>query len=243
MLCYPELGRLGRLGNHLFQIAATVGAAKLIGEPFAFPRWAYEKDFHLEGCFFDQLPPGTAYREPRYQYDPIPKDRHLHLYGFFQSERYFAHQAEFLRNALTPRTKALRMPGTASLHVRRGDYLQLPDKHPILGMDYYERAIEYLRTNKGTEKFLVFSDDLAWCRAQKWPSGVEVIKDSSPIHQLSQTIGCEDHILANSTFSWWGAWLNPNTGKKIVAPRRWYGEKYQSEFNTQDLFPPDWVLL
>jgi glycosyl transferase family 11 len=95
----------------------------------------------------------------------------------------------------------------------------------------------------GIHRFLVFSDDLEWCRSQEWGPGARIIEPLGPIEQLAQTIACEHHVMANSTFSWWGAWLNPDPGKVVVAPSMWFGKKYQEEFDTRDLFPEGWVVV
>lgn len=242
MISYPELGKLGRLGNHLFQIAATMGLALDHGEEYGFPRWQYEKEFSLQGCFHEILPAGPEYKEPRFRYDPIPYKPGLRLHGFFQSEKYFRVHSEEVRKALTPLARVAPLRGVASLHVRRGDYLQLPDKHPVLPFSWHQVAMGLLRAH-GVRDFLVFSDDLEWCRAQKWAPGVRVIGDMGPIEQLALTIACEHHILANSTFSWWGAWLDRKPGKMVVAPSDWFGPKVREEFDTADLFPSGWMVV
>lgn len=247
MITYPELGKVGRLGNHLFQIAATIGCALDNGEEYGFPHWEYEKDFPLSGCFKDQLPDGPDYYQPRFQFDPIPYYPGLRLHGFFQSEQYFLTHESKIRKALTP-LKAVssnglveHRAGVASVHVRRGDYLQLQDKHPIQDMDYYKKAISKAR-DLGVKEFLVFSDDLSWCRAQDWGASCKVIDDMGAIDQLAQTIQCEHHILANSSFSWWGAWLAPKPTQVIIAPSKWFGVAHHAVFNTKDLFPAHWMV-
>lgn len=242
MTSYPNLGKVGRLGNHLFQIAATMGLALDHGEEYAFPKWQYEKDFHLSGCFHKDLPPGPEYSERRFCYDPIPYSPGLRLHGFFQSEKYFRAHSDVVRQALTPLPCGVPFKGVASVHVRRGDYLKLPEKHPVLPMSWHQVAMGLLRA-RGVMDFLVFSDDLEWCRAQKWGPGVRVIGDMGPIEQLALTIACEHHVLANSTFSWWGAWLDPRPGKVVIAPADWFGPKFRGEFDTADLFPKGWIVV
>jgi hypothetical protein len=155
MINFPRLGRLGRLGNQLFQIAATIGMALDHEDRYGFPRWEYERAFTLEGCFYDSLPEGPLYREPRFCYDPIPYAPFLQLEGVFQSEKYFIRHADYVRRVLTPLGWSPRddVKRTASLHVRRGDYLQLQEKHPLVPMSWYDRAIELLR-NEGVQEFL-----------------------------------------------------------------------------------------
>lgn len=243
MITFPTLGTIGRLGNHLFQIAATIGHARDRGQEFRFPRWIHEKDFQIQGCFFEEVPEGEEYEELHFHYDPIPPRTNLSLSGFFQSEKYFANCREEIRRLLTPK----KLPpfttfrGVASVQVRRGDYLELPDRHPILGREYYEQAVSYLE-DRGVTRFMVFSDDLPWCREHfEWPP-FQVVPDLSPIDQFVMSISCEHHIMANSTFSWWSAWLDPNPGKIVIAPKLWFGPAY-AHFDTKDLIPEPWLIM
>lgn len=244
MISFPALGEWGRLGNQLFEIAATVGLARQHGDRYGFPRWDYEGEFVLDDCFHDRLPDGPAYWETNYSYDSIAYAPNLRLYGFFQSERYFAPEAPYVRKILTPlRFREHReLAQTASLQVRRGDYVWLQHKHPLVQMQFYEAAMERLRS-EGVRKFLVFSDDLDWCRSQSWPSDVTVIPDLLVLDQFSLTMACEHHILANSSFSWWSAWLDPKPDKIVIAPTAWYSEAFQTSCPTFDLIPSDWIVL
>ena len=214
MISFPRLGTMGRLGNQLFQIAATIGVARDRDDEYGFPRWPYEGAFGLNGCFYDVLPDGPVYSEPNFHYDPIPYVPNLALQGFFQSERYFAAHGDHVRRVLTPlgAEESAEWGRTASIQVRRGDYVYLQRKHPLVPMVFYEKAMELLRS-QGTRKFLVFSDDLQWCRAQTWPPDVTVIADLGVRDQFLLTMACEHHILANSTFSWWTAWLDRKPDK------------------------------
>lgn len=243
MITFPELGVATRLGNHLFQIAATITLAMDNGDLYGFPRWDHEKDFPLLGCFHDRLPGGPDYKEPAFSYSRIPYSPGLRLHGYFQSEKYFKHREADIRKLFTP----LAMPDrerfkeTASLQVRRGGYLSLPNYHPILPMDYYERATKYLM-GQGIRKILVFSDDLPWCREHFREPRYEVIPEMTAIQQFAWTISCRHHVMANSTFSWWSAWLNPAPDKIVIAPKLWFGPGY-AHYDTRDLLPPEWVVM
>jgi hypothetical protein len=244
VITFPELGNLGRIGNQLFQIAATIGLARDHDDHYGFPRWPYEGEFGLSDCFYDSLPDGPLYQEPNFHYDQIPYTPNLRLRGFFQSERYFASHADYVRSALTP-LRALEtpaMPGTASVQVRRGDYVYLQPKHPLVPMSFYEKAIELLRSH-GTRNFLVFSDDLDWCRSQTWPADVAVIPNLGVREQFTMTMACEHHILANLSFSWWTAWLDRKPDKIVIAPQAWFGEDFRDEFSIRDLLPAEWIVL
>ena len=241
MITFPTLGAIGRLGNHLFQISATIGLALENGDSFGFPRWQYEGQFGLSGCFHDELPEGKDYYEPNFHYRPIPYEKNLKLFGFYQSEKYFGSHRDEIRNLLTPRRMNPKLHGVASVQVRRGDYLLLSNKHPILPSSYYVGAVGYLM-ERGISKFKVFSDDLAWCREHFQSPPFEVAPDMSDIEQFESTLACEHHIMANSTFSWWSAWLDQNPDKIVIAPKKWFGPGY-AHFDTKDLIPEPWIVM
>ncbi|HUT78258.1 MAG TPA: alpha-1,2-fucosyltransferase [Polyangia bacterium] len=246
MITFPELGQWGRLGNQLFQVAATVALAMEHGEGYGFPRWPYEGRFGIGGCFHDELlRRGPEHREKRFAWDPIRHQPGLKLYGFFQSEKYFGDFAPLIRRLLTPRVTYVRAKylGVASVHVRRGDYLDKPDCHPPQTVEYYERAEAECR-RAGIKEFLVFSDDRAWCRthlAQR--QGWRMSDPGDEVTHLSEMAACEAHVIANSSFSWWGAWLDPREQKLVVAPKDWFGPTLAPTHPTSDLIPSAWKVV
>ncbi len=178
-------------------------------------------------------------REARSGFDArvlaAPDDSYLH--GYFQSEAYFADQAAPLREELRHRSAAkgegavwlarIRQDGRAvSLHVRRGDYLAEADRQGICDAGYYARALQAVADAAGiTPRVYVFSDDPVWA-ARNLSFGLEthVVSQGGsedPAEDLRLMSACRHHIIANSTFSWWGAWLNPAAEKVVVAPARW----------------------
>lgn len=241
MITFPELGAWGRLGNQLFEMAATIGCALEHREPYGFPRWAYEDQFGIRGCFYNTLPEGPAYREAHFYYTPIPHREGLRLYGFFQTERYFGKFAPRIRQLLTPRFTISRSTylGVASIHVRRGDYLTKPDFHRVLPVEYYDRAAQALRPY-GVGEFLVFSDDPGWCEEHlvRGRRGWRLAPQTNEVQHLAEMSACQFHIIANSAFSWWAAWLDPRTTKVVIAPTPWFGPA--APHNTRDLVPAAW---
>lgn len=246
MITFPELGRWGRLGNQLFQMAATMALAMEHGEVYAFPRWDYEGRFGISGCFYDRPPGGgVEYRERRFAWDPVPYRPGLRLYGYFQSEKYFGKFSPLIRRLLTPRLTVARTKylGIASVHVRRGDYLEKADCHPPCGVDYYLRAEAECR-RRGIAEFVVFSDDRAWCREHlAGRRGWRMAAPADEVVHLSEMAACEAHVIANSSFSWWGAWLDPRAEKLVVAPKEWFGPTLAPTHPTRDLIPPKWRVL
>jgi len=162
----------------------------------------------------------------------------VYLDGYWQNERYFASIASLLRQELTlpPFTDGRNLPASqqiaaagahaVSVHVRRGDYLQFAD-HGLCSVDYYIRALAVVAQTIPSPIFFVFSDDIDWVRAHiplpatatfiDWNQGPASYHD---FHLMSQ---CRHHIIANSSFSWWGAWLNPHADKLVISPRNWMG--------------------
>ncbi len=179
-----------------------------------------------------------------------------YLKGYWQSEKYFLKVAKQIREDFSFRpllenqnadiAKQITQTNAVSLHVRRGDYINISKNvavYETCSLDYYRSAIQYVADRMENPKFFIFSDDIDWVKDNlktDYPSiyvdhnhGSESYND---MHLMSM---CRHHIIANSSFSWWGAWLNPNPDKIVIAPKRWF----VNETNTQDLIPLNWVRL
>ncbi len=199
-----------------------------------------------------------AYREPYFHFDRqlerLPAERRfVHLKGYWQSERYFSDIALQIREETLPGDPEIlvrceeairrlrRGRPLVSVHVRRGDYLdsRVQQFHILLSRRYYTRAMEAF--GKACD-FLVFSDDLPWCREHLKAENIRYSPGTSEVEDLTLMRLCDHHVIANSTFSWWGAWLNPNQGKTVMAPKQWFASGYR-HLDTSDLLPPDWVRL
>jgi len=245
VITFPDLGRRGRLGNQLFQMAATIATATEHGDLFGFPEWPYAQEFPISGCFYDRLPKGPEHRDFSPGYRPIPYAGGLRLYGYFASEKFFAKSAVLVRKLLTPKKAAQGgdYGRSASVHVRRTDYVGHP-QYAQLGIGYYARAMEFMRANRDIDRFTLLSDDPEWCG--KAFSGFKDIEIVEPLHDswhLAIMASCAHHVIANSTFSWWGAWLNPSTEKLVIAPSRWFGAgSSPPQPDASDLYPEGWLL-
>jgi hypothetical protein len=177
------------------------------------------------------------------------------LEGYFQSERYFEDVAEVIRADFTPPADELgRLDDLASrllpsgpkvaLHVRRGDYTNPATMavHGLMGPDYYARARHLLAERTGPSAVCVFTDDPAWVRANLGlPADSVFVSEHtrSAVEDLILMSRCSHHITANSSFSWWGAWLNPKPDKVVVTPSRWF--QPTSGLDTRDLRPAGWL--
>ena len=214
----------------------------------------------------------THYIDREFRYDPkvftLEGDRYLE--GYWQSEKYFAPIADSLRrefefisdpgpqnrqileeaekacSAKTPRRHEL-----VSVHVRRGDSLKLQETQ-VCTEAYYRNAFGLARQRFVRPHFLVFSDDLSWCRANlglgkddatfvDWNRGADSWRD---MWLMSR---CGGHIIANSSFSWWGAWLDPNPDKLVIVPDRWslarHGPFSYYRYDFSDIVPESWVRV
>jgi hypothetical protein len=240
-----------RLGNQLFQLASAISYAKSSEDSVAFPNWEYSKYF--KGDFTPKTDPQPYRRlwiEHGFHHTQIPKGANL-LGGYYQSEKYFIENEELIRSMFSfsdsviesVRSKNSELLNQdipkVSIHLRRGDYLKWPNHHPVLPIDYFVSATEKFPENS---VYLVFSDDLQWCK-DNFPEGNYVfIEGQTDVEDLCLMTMCDHNCIANSTFSWWGAWLNKNPNKIVVAPKKWFGPAYD-HFSAKDLYCPSWIVI
>lgn len=238
MISFSQLGQWGRLGNQLFEVSATIGVALEHGEQYTFPHWDYEDKCFLKGCYSNNINYQNIYKEPFFQYQKIKYQPGTDLRGYFQSYKYFEHCSDTILDLLMPNIDVPQMDGVCGIHVRRGDYLSLPGCYQILDYNYYSKAINEIKA----DKYLIFSDDINFCKKMFvgdkfiFSEGADVYTDLALMSK-----GCEHLIIANSSLSWWGAYLNNNFNKKIVAPAKWFGPKLNHD--TKDLLPTSWVKI
>jgi hypothetical protein len=236
MIQFPELGRKGRLGNQLFQIAATMGIASEFKQDWRIPAdWVHRDRFQIPSDKFSlQRIDNTYSDEEAFHYRPVPYANNLNLSGYFQSYRYWESIMPIVKETLTPKVHSVRSDSVA-LHVRRGDYLTHEGCYEELNINYYREAMALF---EGAD-FLIFSDDIPFCREMFKSMKVEFSTNVDAVDDLSRMVGCSGVIMANSSFSWWGGMLNSG---KIVAPKRWFGPSLQT-LDTKDLRHPTWTVL
>jgi hypothetical protein len=237
MISFKELGNMGRLGNQLFQIATTVALALRNDDQYVFPIWSEENNFNLWDCYSNKIESKNIHIEPYFHYSPIKYRPDLNLQGFYQSEKYFDDCKDIIHNLLTPRIGFAIKYDTTAIHVRRGDYLNLKKEYAQLDLEYYAKAIKETKTSK----YLVFSDDISWCKENFKGEQYEFSEGKSPVEDLALMLACENQIIANSSFSWWGAYLNKNPSKIVVAPKNWFGPALNHD--TKDLIPESWLKI
>ena len=126
------------------------------------------------------------------------------------------------------------------MHIRRSNYVSLQNYHSLQEIDYYKKSIEILGEDI---HFLIFSDDIDWCdKNLTFIKNKTIINEFSDYEQLYLMSLCNNNIIANSTFSWWGAWLNKNNNKKVVSPKNWFGPANQG-LNTEDIYCENWYII
>ena len=176
--------------------------------------------------------------------------------GYWQCERYFASHADALRNELfvpkdPPSPENLRIRDaisqstSVSLHIRRGDYVTNTEAgrfHGMPSLSYYTKAVEELRTQHGVDRCFIFSDDPEWTAANlRLPCEITHVTHNSGTNShwdLWLMKHCQHHIIANSSFSWWGAWLNPRAEKTVIAPKKWFADNAPAN----DIIPATWLV-
>jgi hypothetical protein len=234
---FKDLGNQGRMGNMMFQMSATISLALDNNDTFVFPPWKYEPYFNLHNCFSNNIIISSTYQEPNFTYNSIPYKSGINLVGYFQSQKYFERHADFIRQAFTTNYKIEPQTNATSMHVRRGDYLKFADCHTNLDMNYYQRAMSLCPS----EKYYIFSDDISWCKSQFVGNQFVFMENNHETFDMDMMSKCQNNIIANSSFSWFGAWLNTNPSKMVVAPQNWFGPALSHD--TRDLIPSTWTQI
>ena len=247
MISFNNLGNLGRLANQMFQYASLKGIARNRGFDFAIPpREVFGKRdpmvqiselniydvFGLDkknqvGLFPNQVLMERVHTFDEELFTNCPDD--IDIFGYYQTHKYFEHIEDEIREdfAFDPQlVKSCKefleytfvFRDVIALHIRRGDYVANPN-HPMQSMEYYQRALEMLPDLD----VIVFSDDAAWCKQQELFSSdrFSISEENTTDADLCLMSMCQYHIIANSSFSWWGAWLARS--KKVIAPKNWFG--------------------
>ena len=263
--CYVQL--TGGLGNQLFEIAAGYAHCRRTGRTLQLSRrtnckrGVYWGSFTQRCATFQADPPATPvrlWREPHFHWAAIPPHATA-LSGYFQSSRYFNDISGEIRELFRPsdaiQTAVADRYGellteesrarSVVLHVRRADYLVGANAvfHAVTTPEYYVRAMVEMRRHLpgARARFLVFSDDLPWCRAQRFfPADTVFVDEPDECRALWLMAHFRYYIIANSSFSWWATWL-AEPARLVIAPDRWFGPTGPQDW--QDIYEPDWVRV
>lgn len=193
-------------------------------------------------------------QEPHFHYSELmfSISDNTNLIGYYQTEKYFQHCEEEIRSVLKfskeiqdTANQVIEKYRTldrslVSIHVRVGDYAGLQQFHPICSPDYYQSAVNNYRNENC--QYLIFSDSIDYCKDIFGnQENISYICNNSAEVDLCLMSMCDHNVIANSSFSWWAAWLNKNPNKKIVAPKKWFGPAYHYQ-NTSDLYCKNWIV-
>ena len=265
MITFNNLGYFGRLGNQMFQYASLVGIATKKGFDYGIPHKnatvektvnvrtgpeklnLFEAFKNIKAKNVSDSDGQTVYYDRACKYEPglvdIIEDG-MDILGYFQSEKYFLHCEKEIREQFAFDEKEHIVSwhhvnkGTydypVCVHVRRGDYVHYDGIHDFPGKDYYQEAMKEFPDGR----FVFYSDDLDWCR-EEFP-GHDYMDQKNPYKALQSMSCCRGHIIANSSFSWWAAWLRGKNGK-TVAPSKWFGPKGQQDW--QDIYCDGWKVI
>lgn len=266
MISFNILGNLGRLGNQMFQYASLRGIAANRGFDFCIPPKNVfgASDPNVKNCptniytafginkYPQGIPDNTIIKESGFHFDEDlfnTCNDDADLYGYFQSEKYFKHIEEDIRKDFTFADDVVNScadiianeigtPELISLHIRRSDYLHLQTFHPVPPIEYYIESLKKLPN----VPVLIFTDDIDWCMMQSVfdPDRFFISQSNSAEHDMCFMTMCKYHIIANSSFSWWGAWLAKS--EKVIAPKNWFGPSLMN-CDTSDLYCNGWETL
>ena len=198
-------------------------------------------------------------REKSFAFEPLFLDLsdNTYLDGYWQSYHYFEDVSDLIRAELMPIVSfsvqdnkvatLIAAENAVSVHVRRGDYVTNQTAlghHGLCSLDYYNEALERMLLYVARPHFFIFSDDPAWTRENlRLPGPATFVNHNGPdtaFQDLRLMSLCNHQITANSSFSWWGAWLNQYPEKMVIAPKRWFN---QTSHDTSDLLPDSWIKL
>jgi hypothetical protein len=238
---FPEIRKLNivKIKDHkLYKILKILGVYKVINY------------FFYDNKIFENSP--FIFNED-FLKEKIVKN--VSITGYFQSEKYFIHYKKIVLKLFRfPKIKdklhqkylnLINNKNSVAIHIRRGDYLNDPKVryiHGILGSDYYKKSISYIKKKLKNPFFFIFSDDIelvkknfSFFNNKKYI----FIDTKSSINDLYLMSNCKHFIIANSTFSWWGAWLSKNKYKIVCAPKRWL----RARISTPDIIPESWIKI
>tara|TARA_R110000851_G_scaffold304614_2_gene462479 strand:- start:2132 stop:2866 length:735 start_codon:yes stop_codon:yes gene_type:complete len=237
----------GGLGNQLFQIAAGAALANRLGVEFALHEGqhflpyqgnniSFYRDNILKNIKFKDLSSNgfSTHRWDSPKHLQIPKKDNQALVGYFQSEKYFQDWKGGVKDLFC--VPKIEMPeGSVSLHIRRGDYLKFPEIHNTLEVDYYRKALSMIQNYSHvyifTDSDVPFKLDI--------PNST-IIQEGADVDHLAMMSSCSHNIIANSTFSWWAAYLNENDNQ-VIAPKQWFGPKGPQGW--EDIYCEGWEVI
>jgi len=260
----------GGLGNQIFQIAAAYAHSNKNFDTAVFdlnnsytPHQGNNISKYKNNIFSEFNHMDNTYEicdkifsQPNFSYCDIPYVNNQQLQGFYQSEKFFLNIKKELVNKLISGLKSekekyeevinytnkLEQHGNfkniISIHIRRGDYIKFPHVHTLCSLEYYKNALSFMKEKIGDFTPIFISDDKQWCE-DNFKGIVSPFKDE--LEDLILMSNCKHNIIANSSFSWWGAYLNQNPNKTVIGPKKWFGVGGPQD--QEDIIPNDWIKI
>jgi hypothetical protein len=200
----------------------------------------------------------NIYKEVSFNYDHyfLESINNIYLKGYRQSEKYFESITNEIKKTFVIKEELIKevsnlasqiqSENSVSIHIRRGDYTnaEMLEYHGIQDVDYYNQAISFIKEKISNPKFYIFSDNINWVQENLYLNEeaqlITINESPTSITDFHLMSCCKHNIIANSTFSWWAAYLNPNPNKIIIAPKRWFNK---ANYDTKDLIPSSWIQL
>ena len=266
MISFNNIGNLGRLANQMFQYASLKGIARNRGYDYSIPPeevfgqhdpLVKNSQLNIYNVFENisenniQISKNPILAERMHEFDRQLFDScpdNVDLYGYYQSPKYFEHIADEIKkdfkftneveSLCNEMIESINGKKVVSLHIRRTDYT-VNNNHPLQPISYYEDALKLFDKNT---QILVFSDDPKWCQEQGLfaDDSVMISEGNDADIDLCLMTKCDYHIIANSSFSWWGAWLGDS--EKVVAPSNWFSDSCAGK-SVKDMEFSDWTWL
>ena len=238
----------GGLGNQLFQFAYAYSLSKIYDvclDTSFYSTSSHDRQFQLDHITNVSLPivnihnkhPNKIIDDHHFRDRVFSHDVDYFLEGYWQSEKYFLNtKQDIIDSFIWPVIQDYNFNDSCAVHVRRGDYLKAQHVHHVQTIDYYNQCLDIIQP-KGN--VYVFSDDVEWCENNLCGSKITIINSNDNIYDLRMMSLCTNNIIANSSFSWWGAWLNQTEDKKILYPKNWFNDNT----NTSGLLPSTWTCV
>ena len=251
---------MGGLGNQMFQAAHTISQGLKHDRECIFipkshtPGQGNSIDNYIHNIFkklkfVDQIIDYVRIDEPNFEYSKVePVSQNTVFYGYYQSTKNWYGYNEIIRDIFSPTEEYIKSmyskypellnDDTLSIHVRLSEYLAYPSIHPVITEEYIREAVNKIGEYS---KIFIFSDDHTWVKGNlNWLNNVILIKETHDWEELWLMSLCKNNIISNSTFSWWGSFLNKNINKKIIAPSVWFGPDGP---NPKDIYEDYWNII
>jgi len=251
---------MGGLGNQMFQISNVLSQSWDNGYEYSFNPKSYTP---LQGNDTSKYV-NNIFKKLNFTYDNLITQRHnevtwsyydkpkqfnsnIEFYGYYQSSKNFLNHRDKIIDIFSPSEEEIKLlivkypqiklKDTLSLHIRRGDYVNSPTIHPLISKSYIETALNMIGEYS---HLFIFTDDKSWVLQNLNPENFTIVTDDD-YNELWLMSMCTNNIISNSTFSWWGSFLNKNKNKRIIAPSVWFGEGGPK--NYKDIYENNWEII